>query len=69
MTTRRRHIAHLRLHTAPDEDRYDDIVTLMSGITPHVQALPPNAVQLDLASALRYFDLPRTMCSNWHSSD
>ncbi|QMU69142.1 ImpB/MucB/SamB family protein [Streptacidiphilus sp. P02-A3a] len=58
MTTRRRHIAHLHLHTAPDEDRYDDIVTLMSGITPHVQALPPNAVQLDLASALRYFDLP-----------
>ncbi|MEU0073211.1 ImpB/MucB/SamB family protein [Streptomyces sp. NPDC006332] len=29
----------------------------MSGITPHVQAVPPTAVQLDLTSALRYFDL------------
>ncbi|MGQ4366040.1 hypothetical protein [Streptomyces sp. SAS_272] len=29
----------------------------MSGVTPHVQAAPPNAVQLDLTSALRYFDL------------
>ncbi|MEH0422160.1 ImpB/MucB/SamB family protein [Streptomyces sp. B21-083] len=29
----------------------------MSGITPHVQAVPPDAVQLDLTSALRYFDL------------
>ena len=58
MTTRRRHIAHLHLHTAPSEDQYGDIVTLMSGITPHVQALPPDAVQLDLGSALRYFDLP-----------
>ncbi|WUW90593.1 ImpB/MucB/SamB family protein [Streptomyces sp. NBC_01451] len=28
----------------------------MSDITPHVQAVPPNAVQLDLTSALRYFD-------------
>jgi DNA polymerase-4 len=30
----------------------------MSGITPHVQAVPPDAIQLDLTSALRYFDLP-----------
>ena len=58
MTTRQRHIAHLHLHATPSEDQYADIVTLMSGITPHVQALPPNAVQLDLGSALRYFDLP-----------
>ncbi|MEU3788061.1 ImpB/MucB/SamB family protein [Streptomyces sp900129855] len=29
----------------------------MSGVTPHVQAVPPNAMQLDLTSALRYFDL------------
>nr|WP_239135292.1 ImpB/MucB/SamB family protein [Streptomyces sp. SID12488] len=29
----------------------------MSGVTPHVQAVPPNAVQLELTSALRYFDL------------
>lgn len=55
--TRQRHIAHLHLHTSLSETRYADIIELMSGITPHVQAVPPNAVQLDLTSALRYFDL------------
>lgn len=57
MTTRQRHIAHLHLHAALGEARYGDIIELMSGITPHVQAVPPDAVQLDLTSALRYFDL------------
>ncbi|MBC9730792.1 ImpB/MucB/SamB family protein [Streptomyces sp. TRM68367] len=57
MTTRRRHIAHLHLHTVLTEAQYDDIIELMSGVTPHVQTVPPNAVQLDLTSALRYFDL------------
>lgn len=52
-----RHIAHLHLHPVPDEERYADIVELMSGITPHVRAVPPDAVQLDLTSALRYFGL------------
>lgn len=56
-TTRLRHIAHLHLHAALSEAQYDDVIELMSGITPHVQAVPPNAVQLDLTSALRYFDL------------
>ncbi|WP_030678964.1 DNA polymerase Y family protein [Streptomyces cellulosae] len=57
MTTRQRHIAHLHLHASLTEDQYGDIIELMSGVTPHVQAVPPNAVQLDLTSALRYFDL------------
>ncbi|WP_405688981.1 ImpB/MucB/SamB family protein [Streptomyces sp. NBC_00057] len=57
MTTGQRHIAHLHLHAALSEAQYDDIIELMSGVTPHVQAIPPNAVQLDLTSALRYFDL------------
>jgi DNA polymerase-4 len=57
MTTRQRHIAHLHLHAALTEDQYTDIIELMSGVTPHVQAVPPNAVQLDLTSALRYFEL------------
>ncbi|MFE3491779.1 ImpB/MucB/SamB family protein [Streptomyces sp. NPDC059175] len=56
-TTRRRHIAHLYLHAALSEDQYDDVIELMHGITPHVQAVPPDAVQLDLTSALRYFGL------------
>ncbi|MFD3588340.1 ImpB/MucB/SamB family protein [Streptomyces sp. NPDC058683] len=57
MSTRQRHIAHLHLHATPTEDQYADIIKLVSGITPHVQVIPPNAVQLDLTSALRYFDL------------
>jgi DNA polymerase IV len=57
MTTRQRHIAHLYLHAGLTEAQYADVIELVSGITPHVQAVPPDAVQLDLTSALRYFDL------------
>ncbi|WP_405737290.1 ImpB/MucB/SamB family protein [Streptomyces sp. NBC_01537] len=57
MITRQRHIAHLYLHAVLTGDQYADVIELMSGVTPHVQAVPPNAVQLDLTSALRYFDL------------
>ncbi|MFK0171430.1 ImpB/MucB/SamB family protein [Streptomyces sp. NPDC090306] len=52
-----RHIAHLHLHAALDETEYGSVIELMSGITPHVHPVPPDAVQLDLTSALRYFDL------------
>ncbi|MEV0906381.1 DNA polymerase Y family protein [Streptomyces hokutonensis] len=57
MSTRQRHIAHFHLHAAPSGVQYDDVIELVSGITPHVQAIPPNALQVDLTSALRYFDL------------
>ncbi|MFE2429965.1 ImpB/MucB/SamB family protein [Streptomyces sp. NPDC059373] len=57
MTTRPRHIAHLHLHGDLDEGRYAEVLDLLAGITPRVQAFPPHAVQLDLTSALRYFDL------------
>ncbi|MFJ6087271.1 DNA polymerase thumb domain-containing protein [Streptomyces sp. NPDC092369] len=57
MSTRQRHIAHFHLHTALTEAQYDDVIELVSGITPHVQAIPPNALQVDLTSALRYFDM------------
>ncbi|MGW2517827.1 DNA polymerase Y family protein [Streptomyces sp. NPDC001617] len=57
MTTRQRHIAHLHLHAALSEAQCTDVIELVSGITPHVQAVPPDAVQLDLTSALRYFGL------------
>ena len=57
MTTRQRHIAHFHLHTALTGTQYDDVIELVSGITPHVQAIPPNALQVDLTSALRYFDM------------
>lgn len=58
MTTDQRHIAHLHLHAVTDEGRHADTVDLLTGITPHVQMVSPDAVQLDLTSALRYFDLP-----------
>ncbi|MFE9599916.1 hypothetical protein [Streptomyces hokutonensis] len=57
MTARQRHIAHLHLHTVLTGTQYDDVIELVSAITPHVQAIPPNALQVDLTSALRYFDM------------
>jgi DNA polymerase-4 len=57
MSARQRHIAHLHLHTALTEAQYGDVIELVSGFTPHVQAIPPNALQVDLTSALRYFDM------------
>ncbi|MFD3929052.1 ImpB/MucB/SamB family protein [Streptomyces sp. NPDC058614] len=57
MSTRQRHIAHFHLHTVLTETQYGDVVELVSGITPHVQAVPPNALQVDLTSALRYFGM------------
>ena len=57
MSARQRHIAHFHLHAALRGAQYDDVIKLVSGITPHVQAIPPNALQVDLTSALRYFDL------------
>ncbi|WP_416963370.1 DNA polymerase Y family protein [Streptomyces sp. Agncl-13] len=57
MSARQRHIAHFHLHAELTEARYGDVVELVSGITPHVQAVPPNALQVDLTSALRYFDM------------
>ncbi|MFI6878134.1 DNA polymerase thumb domain-containing protein [Streptomyces sp. NPDC050400] len=56
MTTRPRHIAHLHLHARLTGEQYGQVIELMSGITPHIQAIPPDALQLDLTSALRYFD-------------
>ncbi|MEV0735865.1 ImpB/MucB/SamB family protein [Streptomyces sp. NPDC050549] len=57
MTARQRHIAHLHLHASLTQTQYDDVIELLSGITPHVQSIPPNALQVDLTSALRYFDM------------
>ncbi|WP_329135397.1 ImpB/MucB/SamB family protein [Streptomyces sp. NBC_01476] len=56
MTARPRHIAHLHLHGGLGDERYAEALELLAGFTPHVQAFPPDAVQLDLTSALRYFD-------------
>ncbi|BBA96475.1 hypothetical protein RVR_1793 [Actinacidiphila reveromycinica] len=54
---RPRHIAHLHLLAdSLGEEGYAQVLEVLSGLTPHVQAFPPDAVQLDLTSALRYFD-------------
>lgn len=53
---RTRHIAHLHLHADLDEGSYGQVLELLGGLTPYVQAFPPDAAQLDLTSALRYFD-------------
>jgi DNA polymerase-4 len=55
MTRRLRHIAHLHLHTSVTDDGWTEILETLSGITPHLHLLPPQAVQLDLTSALRFF--------------
>lgn len=55
MTARPRHVAHLHLHQVRDDEQYAAVLDLVTGFTPHVQAFPPDAVQLDLTSALRYF--------------
>ncbi|GAA2508390.1 hypothetical protein GCM10023100_61410 [Actinocorallia cavernae] len=57
MSIRQRHIAQLYLHGSLNEEQYGHVIELMSGITPHVREMPPDAVQLDLTSALRYFGL------------
>ncbi|WP_037908056.1 DNA polymerase Y family protein [Actinacidiphila yeochonensis] len=53
---RTHHIAHLRLLADLGAERYQQVLELLNGIIPHVQAFPPDAVQLDLTPALRYFD-------------
>jgi DNA polymerase-4 len=56
MTTTQRYIAHLHLHGPLTEERYEEVLDLLTGITPKTAAIPPDAVQLDLSGALRYFD-------------
>ncbi|MFE9256909.1 ImpB/MucB/SamB family protein [Streptomyces sp. NPDC006879] len=58
MTVRQqRHVACLYLHAELTEEQREEAGELLAGITPHVRVLPPNVVQLDLTSALRYFGL------------
>ncbi|MCL2732954.1 MAG: ImpB/MucB/SamB family protein, partial [Actinomycetia bacterium] len=56
MSAAPRFVAHLHLHGPLTADRYEEVLDLLTGITPKVAAVPPDAVQLDLTGALRYFD-------------
>jgi DNA polymerase IV len=56
---RPRYIAHVHLHgdaAGMTEQRWSEVLETLTAITPAVQVLPPNAVQLDLTGALRYHE-------------
>ncbi|MEU8465693.1 hypothetical protein [Streptomyces sp. NPDC029003] len=57
MTERR--ILHAYFHIGPsagNPELYEQLLALAEGITPRVQALPPDAAHLDITGALRYWD-------------
>ncbi|MFB6864272.1 hypothetical protein ACFCZQ_33205 [Streptomyces virginiae] len=56
MNQRRILHTHFHLHHPGDADLYAQLLTLAEGITPRVQALPPDAAHLDITGALRYWD-------------
>lgn len=56
-TPRPTHIAHLHLHATLSDDRYAEILDVLADISHRVQPFPPDAAQLDITGALRYFDL------------
>ncbi|MFJ5026091.1 DNA polymerase Y family protein [Streptomyces goshikiensis] len=56
MNQRRILHAHFHLYHPGDADLYAQLLALAEGITPRVQALPPDAAHLDITGALRYWD-------------
>ena len=58
MTTRRRHILHVRLFPPEDgaSDLYAQVLSALEGITPRVQPIPPHSADLDVTGALRFWD-------------
>ncbi len=53
------HVLHIRFRTAsgaaPGADTYEQLLDLLSGFTPVVEALPPDAALADVRGSLRYF--------------
>jgi DNA polymerase-4 len=58
-TPRLLHVLHVRFHlpggAAPGADAYEHLLGLVSGFTPVVEALPPDAALADVRGSLRYF--------------
>ncbi|UUU44928.1 hypothetical protein [Streptomyces sp. NBC_00162] len=52
-----RRILHAHFHMPHDAhpDLYEQLLALAEGITPRVQAIPPDAAHLDITGALRYW--------------
>ncbi|WP_116209417.1 DNA polymerase Y family protein [Streptomyces olivoreticuli] len=56
MNQPQRTILHVHFDSpADDSDVYQQLLSLLEGITPRVQALPPDAADLDLSGAGRYW--------------
>ncbi|OEJ22645.1 DNA polymerase Y family protein [Streptomyces subrutilus] len=55
MTERRILHAHWHLPHNDDADLYAQLLAVAEGITPRVQAIPPDAAHLDITGALRYW--------------
>lgn len=55
MTDRRVLHAFFHLPPAAGPDLYEQLLTLAEGLTPRVQALPPDAAHLDITGSLRYW--------------
>ncbi|MFK0050437.1 DNA polymerase thumb domain-containing protein [Streptomyces sp. NPDC090741] len=55
MTERR--VLHACFHLPPgaSQDLYEQLLTLAEGLTPRVQAIPPDAAHLDITGSLRYW--------------
>ncbi|MFJ3594729.1 DNA polymerase thumb domain-containing protein [Streptomyces sp. NPDC090231] len=58
MTTRARSILRIQLHDLgpTGQETYEQALALLRDLTPLVQALPPDAADLDVTGALRFFD-------------
>ncbi|BAG23521.1 MULTISPECIES: DNA polymerase Y family protein [Streptomyces] len=58
VTTRARSVLRVQLHGLgpAGQERYEQALALLRDLTPLVQALPPDAADLDVTGALRFFD-------------
>ena len=50
------HVLYVRFEGPAGEEQYQELLGLLAGFTPVVQALPPDAALADVRGALRYFD-------------
>jgi DNA polymerase-4 len=49
------HVLHVRCAPGTDSDRYRSLLSLLHGMSPALQALPPRAALVDVSGAFRYW--------------